>query len=348
MKVRFIFPGDLDTPTGGYHYDRQIVEAWSASGIDVDCVSLKGDFPNPSTQEVDGAINKLSTLEPCDVAVIDGLAGGASSRLMEAISKVSPVASLIHHPLCLENGLAEELAKHLQQEEQVGLRHVSKVITTSPATKTTVTELFGYPSSQIETVLPGVERKGLSEGGNSDTINLLCVASVIERKGHKFLFEALAGLADLSWKLDCIGMTDIEPELYDHLINYCEKCGISDRVMFHGAVDEKRLDDAYRQADLFVLPSLYEGYGMVYAEAIVRGLPIVATNAGAIPDTVPKGCGLLVEPSNALALRKALKQVMKDADLRLAMRHAAIKAEPGFPTWKHSAKKFAAILWELI
>ena len=348
MKVRFIYPGDLNTPTGGYHYDRQIIMAWKEAGIGVDCVSLEGNFPFPDEVDISSAITKLSSKPLCDITTIDALAGGASSQLMEAVAKSGPVVSLIHHPLCLESGLTDEAARNLKQQEQSGLNFVDHVVTTSQATKTTVHKLFGYPETQITNILPGVERKSLSEGGNSKTINLLCVASIIERKGHRFLIEALADLSDLDWKLDCIGMIDAEPELYEWLLEACRRNNLSDRIVFHGAVDSETLDAAYMNADLFVLPSLYEGYGMVYAEAITRGLPVIATNAGAIPDTVPSRCGLLVEPSNTAALRNALRKVLEDEDLRFKMRQAAIDAEPGFPTWKNSASQFAIKLRSLL
>ena len=347
MKILFIIPGDINLPTGGYIYDRTILERWQQLGINYELISLDGNFPFPTTAEKKKALDRISDFPRADIAIIDGLAGGALPEFLETLATKMKVVALIHHPLCLENGLTEEQSKQLERSEADGLKFVTGIVTSSTTTAETVTDLFNI-SVPLQPIEPGVERgevnsKQIARG----PVNLLCVGSIIERKGHRVLFEALSELTDLDWHLDCIGKTDFDPALYDGLERYLAENNLSSRITFHGAVDSSKLQNAYMNADLFVLPSLYEGYGMVYAEAIVRGIPVIATTAGAIPQTVPDGCGLLVEPNDVPSLKEALKKALSHEDLRSKMRLSCYEAEPNFPTWESSAKEMAEFLESL-
>lgn len=347
MKILFIIPGDINLPTGGYRYDKQIIEAWKNSGFDVTLISIIGSYPFPSDEDQKLALEEISNFPKADIAVVDGLLGGTSPKFMEAVSQKMPTVALIHHPLCLENGLDKQTAQKLKALEHQGLEFTSSLITTSPTTSKTVSGLFGYAINKIHTVLPGVERGNISTGSQTECINLLCVGSIIERKGHKVLLQALSELKALNWKLDCIGSTNFDPKLYDKLKNIIAEEGLSKKVIFHGAVDEAVIQKAYESADVFVLPSLFEGYGMAYAEAIVRGIPVIGTTAGAIPETVPDACGILVEPENVKELAQALEQLITNTKLREQYKKKTLKAEPSFPTWESSANQFIEILKDI-
>jgi glycosyltransferase involved in cell wall biosynthesis len=109
-------------------------------------------------------------------------------------------------------------------------------------------------------------------------------------------------------------------------------------------VNNEKLESLYTQADAFVLASLFEGYGMVYAEAMAYGLPIIATTGGAIPDTVPSNAGLLVGPGDVLALTLALKTVIEDAPYRARLSSGALRAAAKQPTWEQAVQRFASVL----
>ena len=347
MHILFVIPGDINLPTGGYRYDREIINAWQKSGIEVSLASIEGNYPFPSETDKKTALQDIIKFPKADIAVVDGLLGGTSPEFMQALSKTLLIVALIHHPLCLENGLSIKNAESLEASERAGLKFTSGVITTSPATTLTVSNLFEYNRNKIHTVLPGVERGQISTGSKSSTVNLLCVGSIIERKGHKDLLLALSELSDYNWHLDCIGSTDFDPKLFIELKQILKTKALETKVTFHGTVSEETITNAYIKADVFVLPSLFEGYGMAYAEAIAHGLPVIGTTAGAIPDTVPETCGILVEPSNIKALHQALEKIILDKALRNQYQKAAIKAEPSFPTWQSSANAFLKILKEI-
>ena len=120
--------------------------------------------------------------------------------------------------------------------------------------------------------------------------------------------------------------------------------GLGQRVTWHGEVAAEPLQALYAQADLFVLPSLYEGYGMAFAEALAHGLPVLGCAAGAVPDTVPATAGVLVPPGDPVALQAALQQLLDNTAWRQALAAGARAAGQRLPRWEQAAARFAAVL----
>ena len=183
---------------------------------------------------------------------------------------------------------------------------------------------YDVDAARIGVVLPGTDRAPLARGSDGPGITMLCVASLTPRKGHLVLLEALAALLDLSWRLICAGSPDRDPAAARAIIEAIRRQDLEARVQLIGEQTEAGLQPYYDGADLFVLASHHEGYGMALAEALARGLPIVSTTAGAIPDTVPADAGILVPPGDPAALAAALRRVIADPQLRqdLATRRA--------------------------
>jgi glycosyltransferase involved in cell wall biosynthesis len=166
---------------------------------------------------------------------------------------------------------------------------------------------------------------------------MLCVGTISPRKAYGVLAEALGELTDVAWTLDIAGETDRVEGEYDRVLEAVSRFGIADRVRFIGVLDRPALDAAYAGADLFLMPSLYEGYGMVLAEAMARGLPIVCTTGGAAAETVPDGAGLKVPPGDAVALREAIARLVEDPALRATIADASWQAGQSLPTWSDAA-----------
>jgi glycosyltransferase involved in cell wall biosynthesis len=122
------------------------------------------------------------------------------------------------------------------------------------------------------------------------------------------------------------------------------RLGLAGRVVWHGEVEQAQLQALYAQADLFVLPSFHEGYGMALAEALARGLPIVSCAAGAIVDTVPAQAGVLVPPGDVAALRAALQSLLDDPQRRAALAAGAQAHALRLPDWPQAVRRFAGVL----
>ena len=346
----FVYPGDLNSPTGGYAYDRRIIAGLKSAGWDIQLIGLGEGYPFPCPAEVEQVKAQLQRLTPGVPMVIDGLAFGALPEVAAYLAEHHPLIALIHHPLAFEFGLSQEQAELLKQSETEALRHASGVIANSPATARDVNQHYGVPIDRIAVVLPGTDRsvhqreRSQTTDGNRDAVRLLSVGSIIPRKGFHDLLVALAPLADLPWNLSIAGETTRNAGAFEQLIADIMHFGFEGRVQVLGAVSDTELISLYSQADAFVLASLFEGYGMVYAEAMAYGLPIVATTGGAIPDTVPSEAGLLVSPGDVSALTLALKTVIEDASYRARLSSGALRAAAQQPSWDQAVGQFASAL----
>jgi len=158
---------------------------------------------------------------------------------------------------------------------------------------------------------------GLSHGGG-DTLQFLYVGHITRAKGVIDLAHAVAALPkDCLWQLNLVGRNSVEPDTTERVMMICQQAGIIDRVCLRGRLDDEALLALYLTSDIFVLPSHWEGYGIVLLEAMSHRLAVISTTAGAIPEVVHHGTtGLLVAPNDIRALHDALNSLMRNKDLR--------------------------------
>ena len=350
MRIAFAFPGDLDTPTGGYGYDRRIIAGMRQVGWQVDLVPLGEGFPFPDGATSSSAEASLAALPKGSLVVIDGLAFGAMPDEAARLSGRLQIVALVHHPLCRENGLPAVEAERLYESEAGALRHARHVIVTSPATAAQVRDLFDLPDTPVSTVLPGTDKPEAYERPEAERTRLLSVGTVVPRKGYDLLFEALADLQNTEgheWHLDIVGGLEADPDCYTALNAQAEASGLSDRVTFHGALSPDQLEDFYKSAQVFVLASRYEGYGMAYTEALAHGLPVIGSGGGAVRDTLPEGAAIYCGAENVKALRDALHRLITKPEERSKLAAAAKAAAQSLPDWRDASAQFAEILMEI-
>jgi glycosyltransferase involved in cell wall biosynthesis len=343
-RVVFAVPGSLDTPTGGYAYDRRIMAELRQLGWNVDYLNIGEGFPAPDEATRSAARSLLSTVPAGQPIVLDGLALGVLPDVAAELAREHPLVALVHHPLALESGLTAECADALRRSEQAALAEVREVVVTSPATAKLVASGYGVPARHITVARPGSEPATRAAREPNEVPHLLSVGAVVPRKGFDVLVSALAMLAEIPWRLTIAGDLSRDPNESGKLQELVLQHRLTARVEMPGAVSPSRLAMLYGEADLFVLASRFEGYGMAYAEALSNGLPVIGTTAGAIPDTIPEGAGLLVPPDDPAALAAALRGVIVDADQRRLLSEAALIAARRLPTWRESAAIFAATL----
>ncbi|MFN4282822.1 MAG: glycosyltransferase family 4 protein [Alphaproteobacteria bacterium] len=342
-RLSFIVPGSLETPTGGYRYDRQVVAGLRARGHRVDVLTLGESFPQPDAPTLQASYRALAGL-PDGPAVIDGLALGALPEIGAHLPAHAPLIALVHHPLALESGLAPDIAERLRVSERQALAAARHAIATSPTTADILVSGYGLSRDRIAVALPGVEPAPLARGSGGESVQLLSVGSVIARKGHDLLIAALAPLAGLSWHLTIVGDATRDAEALRALQEAIRHHGLQKRVSLTGALSETDLAARYDAADLFVLASHYEGYGMVFSEALAHGLPVVATAVGEAATLLPQTAGKLTPPGHPAALSAALEPFLADPAVRRAARQAAIEARDGLPRWSDSVAVFEETL----
>jgi glycosyltransferase involved in cell wall biosynthesis len=343
--LAFAVPGDLDTPTGGYAYDRRMIAELQRLGWDVEVINLGNEFPRPSGVAAKAALEKLTAVPQGTPMVIDGLAFGVMPAFASKLALRRRLIALVHHPLALESELAPGEAVAFHITERTALSQAGRTVTTSHTTARLLMSDYGVPARRLIVAPPGTDKAAPARGsGGTGPVALLAVGALVPRKGYDVLIAALAALADLPWRLTIAGDRTRDRATAQRLERDIADRGLAARVTLTGAVSDDRLAALYDGADLFVLPSRYEGYGMGFAEAIARGLPVIGTEAGAIPETVPAGTGLLVPPDDAPALAAALRRLITDAGERGRLAAAARTAAAQLPTWADSAMLFSLAL----
>ena len=346
LALDFLLPGDPQTLTGGYIYDRRIMQGLAALGWRVTVHSLDSSFPSPSLFALEEARSTLEKIPIGGIVVIDGLAlGGMPDLLADQAGRLRLVA-LIHHPLACEKGLAPERRRALEHSEERALAAVDKVIVTSGWTMKRLAG-DGVAAERVHVVMPGTDPAPLAHGSGGSSLNLLCVATLTPRKGHAVLFDALSQLRDWSWHLYCVGSLQRDITTATELRAQIERLGLAGRVTLTGEVTEDVLANHYASADLFVLASYLEGYGMALAEALSRGLPLVSTSAGAIPDTVTADSAILVPEGDSGALANALAKTMDDPRVLRGLASGARIARDNLPSWEQASEQFAGALRSL-
>lgn len=345
--LHLVVPGPLDQRTGGYLYDARMVAELRQEGRVVVVHEVDGRFPDVDDGARASLDGELSRISDDAVVVIDGLAMGATPAVVGRHARRLRLVALVHHPLADETGLSVSERRHFEALEAEALAHVRGVVVTSPYTARRLGD-FGVEGDEVRSIRPGTDPGPLAEGpGDGEPPRLVCVGTVTPRKGHDVLIRALAKIDDLEWRCDCAGSLDRAPEYAREIRAAVERFRLMPRVRFLGELPAGALDQVYREGTVFVLPSHYEGYGMAFAEALARGLPVVGTTGGAIPDTVPSDVGVLVEPGDADELAAALRDILEDSSRRTRMAEAAREHAVSLPTWSTQATRFAAAVDEL-
>ena len=340
--VAFAVPGDLATPTGGYAYDRRIIAELECLGWDVSMSSVWATaFRSRASEQREFA---QARLRPFRRRVRSSSMGSLMAFLPNRRTACSrnPLIALVHHPLALETGLsalqADAIAR--QRTRCLGLRTARHRDQRGDCAASGAD--YGVAPDRITVVLPGTDRAASARRSNDGIVRLLSVGALVPRKGFDVLIAALATLADLPWHLTV--------RRRPHARSGCaprnstpisRDTRLGDRIAVLGAVSPERIAELYASSDLFVLASRFEGYGMAFAEALAHGLPVIGTTAGAIPETVPQGAGMLVPPDDAQAMATALRRLIENPAARHEMCARARGACASLQSWPDSAKLFA-------
>lgn len=332
--VALATPGDLRTISGGYEYARRLLALTPLASI-----SLPGGFPDPDEAMLNEAAARLDAWP--GPLLIDGLAYGAfPPALADRVGPRSVV--LLHHPLDLETGLAPERAALFAERERRALAPARGVIATSRTTARDLGARFGVEARRLAVAEPGVAPAPRSPATGEPPL-LLSVGAVIPRKGHDLLIAALADLPrELEWRLEVVGPVGRAPEHEARMRDMIVAARLEDRVRLLGAAAPAELEAAYRRADIAVLPSRHEGYGMAATEAVARGLPLIAGRGGALAETA--AAGLLVDPEDRDAFSAALARMIGDRAYRRRSAEASWAAAGALPRWEDTARSVDAAL----
>ncbi|HWB36505.1 MAG TPA: glycosyltransferase family 4 protein, partial [Rugosimonospora sp.] len=328
---------DPARPSGGNVYDRRLCSGLRELGWRVDEHPVAGPWPEPDGAARTGLARVLAGLPDGAPVLVDGLVASPAPDVLVPHAQRLRLAVLVHMPLEDPAGRERDV-----------LRAARAVVTTSEWTRRRLLSRYALAPGEVHAAPPGVD-PAEPAAGSAGGGRLLCVGAVSPHKGHDVLLAALARNAHLDWRLTCAGTLDRDPGFVARLRERAHADGIADRVSFTGPLAGVELAYAYADADLLVLASRAETYGMVVTEALARAVPVVATAVGGLPDTLGRVSdrtrpGMLVRRADPAGLGRALCAWLTDPDLRKRLRTAASERRGTLSGWELTVERAAEVL----
>ncbi len=336
--------GDTDRKTGGYLYNGHVISGLRLRGLEIEEVVAGGASPDEQRK---AAPRLGSTFDHSrfDTIVVDALARIAVAPHLDRWQAFRPVVALVHElPSVAGGGPGSETVARERDYEEPLLRADRLVAVSDHGGN--VLSGRGVSPGFIHVVPPGFDRVLAGDGSpvrRGGPVRALCVAQWIPRKGILTLVEAWTLHERKGAVLELIGETNADPE-YEMRVRAGIETAPCGSIVVSGCVDDATLGVAYASADVFALPSRYEGYGIVYAEALAFGLPVIACDAGPVPDLVGREAAVLIRPDDRDDLSAALDLLLGNPALRAKMSDAAGRRSSRLPRWEETVAGFEAVL----
>lgn len=330
--IPFVVP-ELPAPSGGNVFNDHVRDELGLYEIRLD-----GDWPSPGPAAREDLAATLASLAAGSSVLLDGLVACGSPEIIVPAASRLRLTVLVHLPLSWETGRSHAQHDRLDNCEGDTLRAAGAVITTGRAAADYLVRRHDLTAELVHVAEPGTEPAPVASGTDGRS-HLLCVASITPRKGHDVLVRALAAVDAHAWQCVCVGPVDTR--FLAATRARAERLGISDRIRFTGPLRGTTLAEQYAAADLFVLPSRAETFGMVFTEALSRGIPVLAT------DTAPAAvgaAGILTAPDDVDAFAGALSRWFTEPALREQLRGTATRNRAMLRTWHETGHRIGPLL----
>jgi glycosyltransferase involved in cell wall biosynthesis len=348
--LHVVVPQGIDDPaqpSGGNVYDRRICRGLAASGWSVRERDVPGAWPTPDDAALAALTDVLADIPDESVVLLDGLVASSAAHVLVPQAERLRLVVLVHMPL----GQGQPADPVAAAAERAALSAARAVVTTSRWTQQWLCETYGLPTARVHVAEPGADVADLAPGTFAGG-QLLCVGAVTPVKGHDVLLAALTTVKDLPWRCHCIGPLTRDRGFAVRLDQQARADGIADRVRFTGPRTGADLAASYASADLLVLPSRAETYGIVVVEALAHALPVIASDVGGVSEAVGRGAdgrrpGLLVSAEDPTALGEALRSWLADPDLRYRLRRTARERRSTLTSWSATADRLGHLLGQV-
>jgi glycosyltransferase involved in cell wall biosynthesis len=347
--VHVVVPSAIDDParpSGGNTYDRKVCEGLADVGWSVRVHAVPGTWPVPDRIATQALADVVAAVPDGDVVLFDGLVASVAAEVLVPESRRVRQVVIVHLPVGAPS--VGSSSSRAAVEEMRVLTGAVAVVTPSDWTRRWLVQRYALQPGRVHVAEPGVDLAP-AVSGTLDGGELLCVGAVAPHKGHDLLLAALGAIAELPWRCVWAGSLDVDPAFVEGLRRDAGARGLADRVALAGPLSGPRLDGAYDSADVLVLASRMETYGMVATEALGRGLPVIAPAVGGIPEALGAAAdgsrpGLLVPPKDPVALAGALRSWLEDSGLRQRLRRAARERREALPSWTQTAAQVSRVL----
>jgi len=337
--VHVLLPAGVDDPahpSGGNRYDRRLCDGLAALGWTVREHVVPGGWPRPDAAALAALARTLADLPTGALVVLDGLIASVAAAVLAVERARLRLVALVHMPR--PDGVPGEA------DELQALGAMRAIVTTSEWTRERLVRGYGIRPELVHAAPPGVDPAPAATGTPTGR-HLLAVGAVVPHKGQDLLLDALGRIAHLDWRCSLVGPLDRAPDFVDGL----RRAAVADgRVRMTGALAGAALADAYASADLLVLPSRTESFGLVVLEALAAGLPVIGFRVGGVPEALggeaEEAPGILVPPEDPAAFAAALGAWLTDPDLRAGLRAAAVARRATLPGLERTARVVSEVL----
>ena len=351
MRVGLVVYGPLDARSGGYRYDRELVDHLRRSGDAVDVVSLpERSYLGSLRDNLSPSLARRLRDPAFDVLLQDELCHPSLAVTNARLDVPRPVVAIVHH-LRASEPLGRVGAAVTERLERRYLSTVDAFVYNSAATRRSVERRVGRRPSVVARpgrgTLGTVEPPRIRERAREAPFRVVCVGAVTPRKGLHTLVSGLARL-DADWRLAAVGDRSVDPAYAARVRRLSRRLGVDDRVSLPGRVDDASLASRLAESHLFAMPSAHEGFGIAYLEAMGFGLPVVASTAGGARELVDGENGRLVSPGDPEAVADAVAPLADDRERLAAAGIAARETFSAQPTWEETAAKIRRFVSTLV
>lgn len=351
MRVGLVVYGGLDGTSGGFRYDRRVVDALRDAGDEVEVVALPWrTYPRHLADNL--RVDLADRLDGVDVLLQDELCHPSLLLPNRRLDAELPVVSVVHHLRSAEARPAWRNRLYRTVEARY-LRSVDGAVCNSAATRASVARLCEAPSVVAPPAADhfslAVTPADVRERAGRDPFGLVFLGSVVPRKGLATLVDALDRLPDGEWTLTVVGRLDADPGYVETVRRRVRDRGLDDAVTFAGEVADGEVADRLARSHLLAVPSTHEGFGMAYLEGMGFGLPALATTAGGASEVVTHGeTGYLVSPDDPEAIAELVGGLLADRDALADLGVAALERFEAQPGWAETTGRIREFLVEMV
>jgi glycosyltransferase involved in cell wall biosynthesis len=347
MRICLLIPGSLDTVSGGCLYDRQLVALLRERGHHVDVESLPlRSYTGSLPANLDPRLPRRLANGGYDLLLQDELAHAALFAANPAIKRKvrCPVVPIVHHLFCCEPEGSPLLGPLWRRVERRYLRTADAMILASRHAKQCCRDLLSELPEHV-VAPPGADHAGpaaspesvSARSKESGPLRLLFVGNISARKGILPTLSSLARIPDTPWELRLAGDTRRDPRSTERIRRFLRRHGLRDRVRLLGRVPDVELGRLYRESHVLCMPFAFEGYGIVFLEAMAAGLPVLARRGCGAEEIVRHGeNGYLFDPADTGGPASRIRELARDRERLASMGLAAREAFLRHPTWERS------------
>ena len=357
MNIGLLIYGSLDTISGGYLYDRKLVAYLKEQGDQVEILSLPWrNYPRHLLDNFSSSLRGRLRALDVDVLIQDELNHPSLAWLNAAFQTPYPIVSLVHHLRCYETRSTWKNAIYRRVEGRY-LDSVDGFIFNSQTTLEAVEEISALKRRPWVIATPAgdrfdphieaaeIEARAWQDG----PLRLLFVGNLIPRKGLHNVIGALSHLESGMCTLDVVGGYDSDPRYTHHIFQQVHDSGLQEDIRFHGSQVDDALAKLIHAGQVLVVPSTYEGFGIVYLEGMGFGLPAIGTNSGAAKEIITHDeSGYLIQPGDEAGLATILEDLYLARGKLTSLGIAARSRYMQFPGWQVSMERIRSFLYEMI